>query len=126
LPDESLGYAKADVREQIEYLLAPGFLRNTSWEWLQQYPRYFEGIMKRLEKAPHLGPKDEEAVKELQLYWRRYQEKSDLGHTKLASEIDSLRWMIEEYRVSLFAQSLGTKIPVSAKRLDKRFQLLSK
>ena len=125
LPNEALGYAKADVREQIDHLLEPGFLRNTSWEWLQQYPRYFEGIVRRLDKAPHLGPKDVEATKELQLYWRRYKEKSDLGHTKLASEIDLLRWMIEEYRVSLFAQSLGTNVPVSAKRLDKRFQLLS-
>lgn len=125
LSDEGLAYAKADVREQINHLLNPGFLRNTPWEWLQQYPRYFEGIMKRLEKAPHLGPRDAQATAELQAYWRRYLEKSDLGHTKLASEIDLLRWMIEEYRVSLFAQSLGTKLPVSAKRLDKRFQKLS-
>lgn len=124
LPDGSLAYAKSDVREQIQHLLEPGFLRNTSWEWLQQFPRYFEGIMKRLEKAPHLGPKDEEATNELQAYWRRYQGKSDLRHTKFASEIDLLRWMIEEYRVSLFAQSLGTRHPVSAKRLDKRFQSL--
>lgn len=124
LKDHGLTYVILDVEQQLSELFAAGFLQSAEWQWLQQYPRYLKAVASRLERAPHLGPKDEAFTKELAGYWRRYQEICDQRHTELQGQIDSFRWMIEEYRVSLFAQSLGTKIPVSAKRLDKALAAL--
>ncbi|MCG8415389.1 MAG: ATP-dependent RNA helicase HrpA, partial [Pseudomonadales bacterium] len=124
LKGKALDYVITDVSTQLEAMFGSGFLVDTPWIWLKQYPRYLDGVLKRLEKAPHLGPKDRQFTDELGLYWRRYRELCDRRHTELEEEIDSFRWMIEEYRVSLFAQSLGTRMPVSAKRLEKALAAL--
>lgn len=112
-------YVVNDIRQQMETLFAPDFLSATAWQWLMQYSRFLRAITQRLEKSPHPGPRDKENTEEVARYWRRYHEVCDLGHTDKKAEIDLLRWMVEEYRVSLFAQSLGTSMPVSGKRLDK-------
>ena len=112
-------YAADDVESQLHQLLRAGFVVDTAWEWLEQYPRYIQAILKRLESAPHLGARDQELTVNIQSYWRRYEAQSDQKHTEKQPEVDLLRWMIEEYRVSCFAQSLGTKFPVSEKRLEK-------
>lgn len=125
LKDKSLSYVILDIEGQLAALFAKGFLKNTDWQWLKQYPRYLKAVIHRLDKAPHLGPKDMAFSEELNEYWRRYTEICDQGHMAAREEIDRFRWMIEEYRVSLFAQSFGTQIPVSAKRLDKAFEALA-
>ena len=80
---------------------------------------------KRLESAPHFGAKDRELTTKIQSYWRRYEAESDRKRTEKQPEVDLLRWMIEEYRVSSFAQFLGTKLPVSDRRLEKLIQSIS-
>jgi len=119
-----LHYACDDIEGQLQELFRDGFLQHTPRMWLQQYPRYLQAIRKRLELAPHLGPRDQAHTEELQRFWQRYLDLCDRGHISAREEIDLLRWMIEEYRVSLFAQSLGTHIPVSAKRLHKHWEQL--
>ena len=118
-------YAADDVEAQLQELLRAGFIVETDWEWLEQYPRYMQAVLKRLESAPHFGAKDLEITTKIQSYWRRYEAESDRRHIEKQPEVDLLRWMIEEYRVSSFAQSLGTKLPVSDKRLEKLFQSIS-
>lgn len=119
-----LDYACDDIEAQLQMLFKEGFLQRTPRMWLQQYPRYLQAIRKRLELAPHLGPRDQAQSEELQGFWQRYLDLCDRGHISSREEIDLFRWMIEEYRVSLFAQSLGTHIPVSAKRLNKHWEQL--
>ena len=119
LDGSDLNYLATDVRQQIKYLLPEHFLSNTQFIWLREMPRYFEAIQSRLEKLPHVGARDQSNSRELGEYWNRYQAiGSDLKLSKRA-ELQTLRWMIEEYRVSLFAQTLGTRLTVSTKRLDK-------
>ena len=118
-------YAVADIEAQLGELLRRGFIAETSWEWLEQYPRYIQAILKRLESAPHLGPRDQELTVKIGSYWQRYKSLCSQKHLVKKSDVDLLRWMIEEYRVSSFAQSLRTKMTVSEKRLEKLFKSVS-
>ncbi len=122
LDQTGLKYVRQDIERQLNELFGETFLVSTPRTWLNQYPRYLQAIRKRLERAPHLGPRDREHTEEIQLFWQRYRDLCDSGHTQSGREIDLLRWMIEEYRVSLFAQSLGTHLPVSAKRINKHWE----
>ena len=92
---------------------------------LRQFPRYLKGIQFRLQKAPHLGAKDLLFTKEITKYWSEYENLRQIVASDEFDSLDKIRWMIEEYRVSLFAQSLGTEIPVSAKRIRKAIDVLS-
>ena len=116
--------AKGDIRQQIKQLTGDRFISNTPWCWLQNFPRYFQAIEHRIEKLPSTAAdRDREAMVEIQSYW----EKFDAMHGQHANqsivdpELTQFRWMIEEYRVSLFAQQLGTSLTVSDKRLDKQW-----
>lgn len=118
-------YAVADVKAQIEALTGPNFLTRTPWPWLLQYPRYFEAITRRLKKLMSTGiPKDQKAMSQVTPCIARYQRRAaEQAQRELFDpELDLYRWMIEELRVSLFAQELGTAIPVSDVRLEKQWE----
>jgi len=109
-----------DVRRQLVGLTYEGFLADTPWPSLQHYPRYFRGITDRLEKLrTGGGPRDRKLMSELAPYQSRYDEwvANSAGSNNSAGV--EYRWMLEEYRVSLFAQQLGTSIKVSPQRLEK-------
>ena len=95
----------------------------TPWEWLRQYPRYFRAICHRLENLPGAVARDFEKFQDFQPCWQLFVEHA--RHQKSQGIVDPellhLRWMLEEYRVSLFAQKLGTAIPVSPKRLEQQW-----
>lgn len=118
-------YAAADIKRQLRRLTAPGFLIDTPWTWLQHYPRYFQAIHYRLERLrAGSGSKDEEVTEDIHRQETLYEE-----HAARLAELrrrdpalDHLRWMLEEYRVSLFAQKLGTAFPISAKRIEKQWE----
>ncbi len=103
----------ADVREQLAGLVFPGFVRATPARWLAEYPRYLAAVERRLERAARDPAKDRNKRARIAPYWRRYADAEAAG-----SGFDTYRWMLEEYRVSLFAQELGTALAVSPKRLD--------
>ena len=124
LSQPELVYFVQDIEQQLVNLVTEKLFFNTRVEWLKQYPRYFKAIEARIDKVPHLGRKDRESSEELASYWRKYEELLKLRSTTNAQEISHFRWMLEEYRVSLFAQSLGTKIPVSVERLEKQLDLI--
>ena len=90
-------------------------------EWLSHYPRFLNGIEIRLEKLPAQVNRDLAWTEELTLLWQKYQKRQEIHqqHKIIDLNLQMFGWMIEEYRVSLFAQQLGTRFPVSDKRLRK-------
>ncbi|MDR3111320.1 MAG: ATP-dependent RNA helicase HrpA [Planctomycetaceae bacterium] len=113
--------AKEDTEQNLENLTTQNFLQTTNWQSLQNYPRYFKAVAIRLEKLTSGGlTHDTEAAKELQALQQRYNKiKSEQPAN---TELENLRWMLEEYRVSLFAQKLGTQMKISAQRIEKQFE----
>ena len=114
--------AARDAQEQARRLLEPRFYLATPWEWLREYPRYFKAISQRFEKWSNGGAKtDAQFTQELAEYWARYEDARKRAENAgvIVPEIETFRWAIEEYRVSLFAQKLGTAMKVSPVRLEK-------
>jgi ATP-dependent helicase HrpA len=123
----ALVFTLSDVQQQLEKLFYPGFLYVTPNQWLQQYPRYLRAILSRLEKASLNPQKEKLAIAEIQLYWNKFEEytkkKGDYVQERNAA-LQEYRWWVEELRVSLFAQSIKTLVPISSKRLDKQWELV--
>ena len=113
-----------DVGSQIDALVHLGFLASTPVEQLREYPRYFMAIEQRLEKYPRQQAQDSSWSDMLGMWWQRYTDKQALfsSQHKSSEALAKFRWMLEELRVSLFAQTLGTRYPVSEKRLAKAWQ----
>ena len=113
-----------DIKEQLNALVFPGFLDDLSLDELRQYPRYLKAILKRLDRLSGDAHKDRGLQIQVHSLWENYKKilKKHDGE-KLLREY---HWMLEEFRVSLFAQDLGTAYPVSAKRLSKRFEEIKK
>jgi ATP-dependent helicase HrpA len=118
-----MGFARAsydDLREQLDGLLTPGFLRELPMARLAHYPRYLKAMRLRAERLRQDPSKDQQRMLQVLPYWRDY-----LKHRAEGSAgLDELRWLIEEWRVSLFAQELKTPEPVSAKRLARALETL--
>lgn len=113
--------AMNDVRAQLAGLVYTGFVRAVPAEWLTQYPRYFAAIEQRLDKLPGQVQRDRVWTDEIQRYQQQYEALAERYRLegRFDERLELWRWMLEEYRVSLFAQQLGTKMPVSDKRLKK-------
>jgi len=121
---EALAYVAEDIEKQLAGLLHESFLSETGLVWFTEYPRYLKAISVRLSKAPHMGDKDKPNTELLSQYWQRYTALESKATASDKTELQTLRWMLEEYRVSLFAQTLGTRIAVSEKRINKLFETL--
>jgi ATP-dependent helicase HrpA len=117
-------YALDDIRQQLEALLPAGFLIETPWNWLQHVPRYLRAISLRITKLSGGLPRDRQHTDTIAPRWRQHQERLAQHRQRGMDdpELAHYRWMIEELRVSLFAQELGTSIPISVQRLDKQWQ----
>jgi ATP-dependent helicase HrpA len=117
--------AREDIDRQLNGLLADNRLAAIPLKWLRQFPRYFRGIAYRIEKLTSGGQaRDQECMHEIE----RWQSLYDQRQQRLAklrihdAALDEYRWMLEEYRISLFAQPLGTHIKISGQRLEKQLQ----
>ncbi|MBV2210194.1 MAG: ATP-dependent RNA helicase HrpA [Thermomonas sp.] len=122
LESKLIGWARAnldDMQAQLEALAAPGFLRDTPATMLAEYPRYLKALSLRGERAQRDPVKDQARMLELKPFADALAV-ADLAHP----EAQALRWELEELRVQLFAQELGVKGGVSAKRLAVRVQQL--
>ncbi len=111
--------AAVDLRGQLDLLVYSGFIAATPYPALKQLPRYLKAILYRLDKSALDPGRDAKLVGELAPFWKKYWDRVKQGKDKTAPERDDFRWMLEEFRVSLFAQPLKTLYPVSAKRLDE-------
>jgi ATP-dependent helicase HrpA len=116
--------AARDVGMQLDRLLARDFLTETPWEWLQQFPRYFRAARERLERVGTHADRDREATEELERLWMRYEERRarDRSRGRFDPELETYRWLLEEYRVSLFAQTMGTAVTISPRRLERQWE----
>ena len=114
----------ADVDGQLRQLLAPGFLFATPWPWFSQYPRYMKALATRLERVTAQPAKDAGHIETLQTLQDPLAVALQKDPEALLNNPDlrQYRWMIEELRVSFFAQSLGTCLPVSAKRIAEQWE----
>jgi ATP-dependent helicase HrpA len=114
--------SRRDIEAQLDALLAPGFLHAAPRQWLERYPVYLQAIALRLQKLPQRLARDLEAVWELQELTARWQACRDApGTARQRRRLGEHRWLLEEYRISLFAQQLGTAVPVSRKRIDRHW-----
>ena len=122
--EKTFPQAIADIRAQLARLLAPGWLARTPWERLQHLPRYLKAAGLRLEKLRTDPQRDQRLAAELaaleQPFRRELGTRSRNG--AVSPELDQFGWLLEELRVSLFAQELRTPVPVSLKRLTKLWQ----
>ncbi|MDQ0728883.1 ATP-dependent RNA helicase HrpA [Microbacterium sp. W4I20] len=110
-----------DIRTQLSGLLHPGFVSAAGVERLAHFPRYLEGMLDRLKTLTSEPGKDRARMTE---YERMAQAFEDAGGTiPLAADappaLVEVRWLLEEYRVSVFAQRLGTAQAVSPQRITK-------
>jgi ATP-dependent helicase HrpA len=122
---KTFGAGVLEAGEHLRRLTEPGFLHRTPWSVLREFPRYFKAIPLRFEKLRSSGEAaDRQAAAELQKYWQQYTERLELHQAAGITdpELETFRWMLEEYRVSLFAQRLGTAYKISSQRLDKQFE----
>ena len=125
-----LGYARAnydDLREQLDALLYPGFVRATGKAQLAHFPRYLKAMRLRAERLRQDATRDQARMLTVRVYWSEYLKlKAQRGAEAAgaAGSLAELRWLIEELRVSLFAQELKTAAPVSPKKLQKVIEAL--
>ncbi len=120
-------FATRDAAEQLDRLVGPRFLTEMPWTWLKHYPRYFKAIVMRLEKLrggseSRDRASTDEIAAHTEVYLNRRRQNDETGRCE--PELETYRWMLEEYRVSRFAQELGTSISVSAKKLQKQWELV--
>ena len=109
----------ADIQEQLSGLVYRHYLQNTPYEWLKHYPRFLRALEKRLEKLSQDPLSDRKRMLQYKSLWQKYK---TLSAEKQQSQNGRMfRWMLEEFRVSLFAQQLKTSTPVSEKRLKEIF-----
>lgn len=122
----ALALTYSDIKAQMQRLVYPGFIRDAG-EWLAEYPRYMQAALVRLEKAPRERGRDQLLMSEVQALearWDARRESQRRGNVEDPTLV-AFGWWLQELRVSLFAQQLGTKMPVSVKRLEKHWQAIT-
>ena len=108
-----------DMRQQCNYLVYDGFLRDIAITNLSRVPIYFQAIQKRLQNYKADSARIETNLGLVQHFWNRYLALSD-NEKKYYKKLNDLRWMIEEFRIACFAQPMKTRVPVSEKKLEKQ------
>ena len=117
--------AVTDALAQLQRLVPKNFLTAAPWPQLAHFARYLKAITARLDKVRADPARDAAKLAELrpqeQRYWRLVAERKG----QVDARMQELRWLLEELRVSFFAQELRTPQPVSVKRLDKTWAQLN-
>jgi len=120
--------AVREIEEQLARLLPKNFIAATAWERLQQVPRYLKAVALRLDKLRADPARDARCGTEFNPLWQMWQ-REDLKQRKQGvadPQLEQFRWLLEELRVSLYAQELRTPVPVSVKRLQKMWQSMQR
>ncbi|MFZ2269722.1 MAG: ATP-dependent RNA helicase HrpA [Azonexus sp.] len=118
--------ATQDIEAQLKRLMGKNFVLETPFERLSHYPRYLKGIQVRLDKLKSNPARDTQLMADYAPLWTNYERRA----IQLAKQgtfdpqIEQFRWLLEELRISLFAQELKTPVPMSVKRLEKQWQSL--
>ena len=111
----------AEVRDHLGILLPERFLVTTPFERLRHFPRYLQAVGVRLDKLASNPERDANWQQQLTRFWQMYTTRVEQDRLRGVSDpqLQEFRWMLEELRVSLWAQQLKTPYPVSFKRLEK-------
>ncbi|WP_298841521.1 ATP-dependent RNA helicase HrpA [uncultured Salinicola sp.] len=119
----ALALTYSDLKAQMQRLVYPGFVRDAG-PWLKHYPRYMQAAEIRLEKAPRDLRRDQLSMQQVQAWEERVDTRRRQTHRDGIVDADLVEfgWWLQEWRVSLFAQQLGTLESVSEKRLARRWQ----
>ncbi|MBS0327246.1 MAG: ATP-dependent RNA helicase HrpA [Proteobacteria bacterium] len=117
-----------EARAQLDALVYPGFLAATPWEHLRHLPRYLQALQRRLQRVRDHPERDARHAAEVALWWARYVDRAaaERRDDRHSPGLEAFRWMIEELRVSLFAQELRTPVPVSFRRIERAWTALSR
>jgi ATP-dependent helicase HrpA len=118
--------AATDIRAQVDGLVYRGFLGQVPYTHLRDYPRYLKAASQRLDRLALGAARDRERMQEIGPLLKRWEERASAMRAagRRDPRLEEIRWMIEELRVSLFAQQLGTAYPVSVKRIEARWREL--
>ena len=111
----------SDIQRQLDALFCQDFITLTDKHWLKQYPRYLRAVKLRYDKSSHNVARDRQQRVAFTELWEQYEKRkraADEAQLESAA-LEEYRWMLEEYRVSLFAQEVKTLMPVSEKRLKQ-------
>jgi ATP-dependent helicase HrpA len=120
--------AQREIEEQLAHLLPKNFIAATAWERLQHFARYLKAVALRLDKLRADPARDARWSAEFNPLWQTWQ-REDLKQRKQGvadPQLEQFRWLLEELRVSLYAQELRTPVPVSVKRLQKMWQSMQR
>ncbi len=117
--DFTLAFALSDIKSQLAALIYPGFVEQSGYQRLSDILRYLQAIDKRIDKLAQDVNRDRAAMLRVEQVSAAYRQLlGKLPKSKpISPQVAEIRYMIEELRVSLFAQQLGTKYPVSDKRV---------
>ena len=128
LGGEKLEYARSDIENQLAWLFCQETLIDASSNDIQQYPRFIRALNMRAEKLSSNISKDKDFTASVNSYLDRLGalnlDQDDIT-IPMRESIINFRWSLEELRVSLFAQQLKTRYPISLKRLDKKWLTLN-
>jgi ATP-dependent helicase HrpA len=110
-----------DIRAQLRALLPPRFIETVPFARLKHYPRYLEAVTYRLDRFASNPARDAQWQDTLAQWTRQWNQRleADRARGVRNPRMEEFRWMLEELRVSLWAQQLKTPYPVSFKRLEK-------
>jgi ATP-dependent helicase HrpA len=114
-----------DAAAQLQRLVHKRFVLETPWTALAHLPRYLRALVMRLDKQRAEPARDAQRLAEFKPLEQRWQRRLAERRGAPDARLDEFRWLLEELRVSLFAQELRTPQPVSVKRLEKVWQQLS-
>lgn len=116
--------AHGDIKQHLQSLVFAGFVSELGVARLDDWGRYLRGIERRMEKLPVDPNKDRLQQRQIENVQQHYQQVLNKlpAQQPVPDALAEVRWMLEELRVSLFAQQLGTKNPISAKRIENYLQ----
>jgi ATP-dependent helicase HrpA len=118
----------AEIRAQRDALVYPGFFSATPWPQLAHLPRYLKALDRRVAKFGERPDRDGRHAEQVSELWQRYRERVGRNAQAAREEpaLEAFRWLLEELRVSLFAQELKTPVPVSFKRVERAWADLAR
>ncbi|MFL9863349.1 ATP-dependent RNA helicase HrpA [Paraburkholderia fungorum] len=123
---KSFTAAHADMQNQLDSLIGKRFVVDTPYTQLAHFPRYLKGIALRIDKLKADSARDARQFAELQPLLQNYQRALAQRGGVLDTRLSEFRWLLEELRISLFAQELRTPMPVSVKRLYKVWESMQR
>ncbi len=117
--------AARDIHDQLKHLIYPGFLCATPWAKFAEFPRYLRAVQVRLDTLDHNPERDRQRRAQIEPLWATCK-RLLAGEDAQRNGILEVRWLMEELRVSVYAQQLGTRDKVSIARVERRLDNLQR